>query len=51
MDKFLDYQGCYADTVQRKLRGDYVAKVPMSPEKCVNICRCKGFSFAGVQYG
>ncbi len=51
------YIGCFKDqgepqgTKGRDLSGFAISDPKMTTEKCVSICREKGFKYAGTQYG
>ncbi len=43
--------GCFRDDRARDLDGFFISSADMTHEKCISICRNKGFKYAGVQYG
>ncbi len=51
------YLGCFKDsgdpfgTENRDLNGLFVSKSDMTVKKCINLCKSKGFKYAGVEYG
>ena len=42
--------GCFKDAGDRDLSGYHEKRADMTPRRCVDICKSKGFSYAGVQY-
>jgi hypothetical protein len=44
------YKGCYRDNRNRDLKGFMITLPDMTPNKCINICKDKGFKYAGLQY-
>jgi hypothetical protein len=45
------YIGCFKDTSDFDLNGYLERSAINTPERCIQICRDKGFAYAGVQYG
>lgn len=45
------YVGCYKDTSDFDLNGHLERGPQNTPQRCIAICRDKGFRYAGVQYG
>ena len=47
----LERIGCFKDAGDRDLGGHHETRADLTPRRCVEICKSKGFSYAGVQYG
>lgn len=45
------YLGCFKDDAKRDLTGFWKKHQDMTTDKCANICKEKGFSIAGTQFG
>ena len=45
------FVGCFKDTSTFDLNGYLERSAQNTPQRCIGVCRSRGFAFAGVQYG
>ncbi|MBF0276140.1 MAG: pentapeptide repeat-containing protein [SAR324 cluster bacterium] len=50
-DVSFSYVGCFKDQSNRDMKGYYLDTADMTTNKCLDLCRSKGFAYAATQYG
>lgn len=43
------YLGCFADAMDRKLKGYFNVDALLTPDKCVRECKSRNFLYAGLE--